>query len=373
MNKMLIIAASLIMVLMFVNIVFAEEDSVTFNSTENKTNNSYTINVNIQITGNDSTLRQDVYGTGKDKILDGGSEDNQTKLREICYNPGLQAYFNGIGNIPPADFVNYLKDLGYGDETHISFIWNLCQQEYINQHQSQWSQDQVGGGFMQEDIVSIFRDVVGFLNGNGNTVFSKSRDLAMILSSYFASNKDVWTLNNKINQQDLRIQTLERTMETIASEAYCQAKQDVMNEYNLTGVRCGKNSTIYWNAKKAGFDNYNTIAYSDCSEDWICTKWSDCTDGTRTRTCVDKNDCGSFLNKPAESQTCEVSSQQTTMPQSIASTPKSTASKVETFVPFEQVLLDNYMSILFIALISIPATLIVIGIKKDLSLKGRKR
>jgi len=47
---------------------------------------------------------------------------------------------------------------------------------------------------------------------------------------------------------------------------------------------------------------------ASCTEDWTCTDWSSwsaCTGGTqtRTRTCTDSNNCGTTVNKPAESET----------------------------------------------------------------------
>ncbi|MDI6798764.1 MAG: PGF-pre-PGF domain-containing protein [Candidatus Aenigmarchaeota archaeon] len=43
-----------------------------------------------------------------------------------------------------------------------------------------------------------------------------------------------------------------------------------------------------------------------CTEDWTCTEWSACIEGKQTRTCTDRNNCGTTVNKPAETQTCEV-------------------------------------------------------------------
>ena len=43
-----------------------------------------------------------------------------------------------------------------------------------------------------------------------------------------------------------------------------------------------------------------------CQEDWTCTAWSDCVDGTQTRTCTDNNACGTTTNKPSESQACGI-------------------------------------------------------------------
>jgi hypothetical protein len=333
----------------------------------------------------------DTYGTmtgsgPKDMILDEiragvgnpiTDADNLDKINEVCNDPYLQQWLGQLSNLPPIGFVNYVKALGYDDESHINLIWTMCQQKYIKDNEGKWSNDLVGGGMQPGDLLSVLRDAVNWLMGGGTTTYQQSKEIGRTLDSYFASDKDVMTLVNKIKQLELRVEALERTVEKVSSEEYCESKLDMMKVYNLTSVKCGINSTTYWNAKKEGFDNYDTIAYKDCTEDWICVKWSDCVDGTQTRKCVDKNDCGTFSSKPAEIQTCQVSSQQTSQQtallQSIASTPSKSVTKVESFVTMSQLITENYMSILVMALISIPATLIIVGIKKDLSAKRRRR
>ncbi|GAI76589.1 unnamed protein product, partial [marine sediment metagenome] len=42
----------------------------------------------------------------------------------------------------------------------------------------------------------------------------------------------------------------------------------------------------------------------ECKEKWECLEWSGCIDGTQTRNCVDKNNCGTEISKPAESEEC---------------------------------------------------------------------
>ena len=42
-----------------------------------------------------------------------------------------------------------------------------------------------------------------------------------------------------------------------------------------------------------------------CEESWACADWSACIDGLQTRTCVDENDCGTEVDKPAETEECE--------------------------------------------------------------------
>lgn len=49
-----------------------------------------------------------------------------------------------------------------------------------------------------------------------------------------------------------------------------------------------------------------------CSENWSCTDWSTCNNGTKTRTCMDANSCGTTSSQPIESETCEVVTDNTT-------------------------------------------------------------
>ncbi|MFH1364402.1 MAG: hypothetical protein ABIH52_01975, partial [Candidatus Aenigmatarchaeota archaeon] len=47
-----------------------------------------------------------------------------------------------------------------------------------------------------------------------------------------------------------------------------------------------------------------------CTESWTCGDWSECVDGTQTRTCTDANACNTTVNKSAESQTCTISGEE---------------------------------------------------------------
>ena len=49
---------------------------------------------------------------------------------------------------------------------------------------------------------------------------------------------------------------------------------------------------------------YPEGAPQECVEDWSCTDWSACVNGTQTRTCTDLNECGTDENKPLEFQVC---------------------------------------------------------------------
>jgi hypothetical protein len=42
----------------------------------------------------------------------------------------------------------------------------------------------------------------------------------------------------------------------------------------------------------------------ECQERWICSDWSTCQNGIKTRTCNDENNCGTRNNEPFTSQPC---------------------------------------------------------------------
>jgi len=383
MKKILIIML-LSTVFLICSVNFAAADVVNMNISVNGTSN-----LNITVDADDTLARQainqtqtDVYGTmhgsgPRDMILDeirtgAGNPITTTEgldnISEVCNDPYLQQWLGQIRALPPLEFANYLKALGYDDEAHINLIWTICQQQYIQQHEGQWSE--VGGGIQQGDLVSIFKAAIGYLTGSGDSAYAQARDLAIILDSYFASDKDVWTLSNKVKQLELRIEALERTIEKTSSEEYCESKITMMKIYNLTSVKCGENSTTYWNAKKEGFDNYDMVAYQDCTENWVCTSWGECTSGVQTRKCTDKNDCGTFYQKPVESKQCEITKEQTVeSPLEL----KTQTTKVESYQSIEQLLTENYLPILLVVFIAVEITLVFAGMKKDLVKKFKHK
>jgi hypothetical protein len=48
-----------------------------------------------------------------------------------------------------------------------------------------------------------------------------------------------------------------------------------------------------------------------CLPAWECSNWTDCTNGSQTRICEDDNNCNTDHDKPAETQDCDVSEEET--------------------------------------------------------------
>jgi hypothetical protein len=317
--KKIIAIAALLGIVLLVPMVLA--DQVNMNISVNGT-----ADLNITVDADDTLAREmiaetqdDLYGsmTGsgpKDMVLDEieagvGNPITSTEgidtIEELCYDPFLQQYLSDIGTLPPLEFVDYVKALGYDDEIHINLIWSVCQQLYMSQNENTWSTD---SGLTLPDLVRYITGAVNWLMGKDANAPEGYKQMGVAMDSYFASDRDVWVLVNKINELEIRIQTLEKTMERIASDPYCEVKKEALLNYNLTYVKCGENSTIYARVNPEEF-GYNIIGYTNdddfhCEEDWVCTEWEECDIDKRTRTCADVNKCGTEENKPAETQAC---------------------------------------------------------------------
>ena len=83
-----------------------------------------------------------------------------------------------------------------------------------------------------------------------------------------------------------------------------------VNVTNITGLW---NVSLYSQADNNDWNNTTTGNFTSfCQEDWSCTAFSECVNGTQTRTCTDNNACGTNETKPTESQSCTVVTPSTT-------------------------------------------------------------
>ncbi|MFC2143265.1 hypothetical protein ACFLQN_02600 [Candidatus Aenigmatarchaeota archaeon] len=59
------------------------------------------------------------------------------------------------------------------------------------------------------------------------------------------------------------------------------------------------------NGAPPGDDDTGDDDSPDCTEDWECTEWSECTNDYQTRTCFDNNECGTEIFKPSGIKECQ--------------------------------------------------------------------
>ncbi len=66
-------------------------------------------------------------------------------------------------------------------------------------------------------------------------------------------------------------------------------------------------STAYWNFTYniSGLGSLLTLSFNlTCVESWSCSAWSDCSSGSQTRTCTESIGCGTTVDQPTSSQSC---------------------------------------------------------------------
>jgi len=212
-----------------------------------------TASLNITVESEDSELREDVYGTegsspAEDILLQYINEHKDDpnpgweSVEEFCTDPAFTDYFASLGSIPPAGFIQHLKAIGYDDEAHITLIWTMCQDQYIQENERQWSTDR---DFDFDSLEHSIRDAINWLLGVYTSPTENEMEIGRSLDSYFASDRDTSYLLRRINDLAFRVEALENTMDEIASEAYCRGKLQVMFDYHLDGVKC--DDTTYFN------------------------------------------------------------------------------------------------------------------------------
>ncbi len=50
--------------------------------------------------------------------------------------------------------------------------------------------------------------------------------------------------------------------------------------------------------------DYSRVDTDSCLENWNCTTWTECINNTKTRNCIDLNNCDTTEDKPATTQDC---------------------------------------------------------------------
>lgn len=77
-----------------------------------------------------------------------------------------------------------------------------------------------------------------------------------------------------------------------------------LDHLSLFGILGSPSKEVVYLTPPSGGGGMTIYTSRKCEENWTCTEWSECINGTQTRTCTDLDDCGTTENKPAESQAC---------------------------------------------------------------------
>jgi len=136
-----------------------------------------------------------------------------------------------------------------------------------------------------QNLMYIFNEVSNYFYRTG-TPHPVAVNLFNSLNSVFVNRADEQAINSKLDNLNMRVLMLERTMEKTNAEAYCEGKISVMKEYNLTWVKCGISSTYYYNVdpKQFGGNDIIAIDVSEPNETAVVVKAAETTTPAETST-----------------------------------------------------------------------------------------
>ncbi|MEK6826612.1 MAG: hypothetical protein AABX90_03210, partial [Nanoarchaeota archaeon] len=77
-----------------------------------------------------------------------------------------------------------------------------------------------------------------------------------------------------------------------------------VNEPEVTDVDVAKDTSIQ-KETEVKVPVKPQVEKEECKEDWLCGDWSGCVDGIRSRSCTDRNDCGTTSDLPPLVIYCE--------------------------------------------------------------------
>lgn len=121
---------------------------------------------------------------------------------------------------------------------------------YVDSKEGEWSTSLMN----DQSLANIIGQSVDYLEGREYSS-RVADDIGSSLDSYFASDDDIQQLLRmiddlqfKASNLNIRVAAIERTLEEMASEDYCNAKLETAKKYNLTinGLKCGLNSTYFY-------------------------------------------------------------------------------------------------------------------------------
>lgn len=138
-----------------------------------------------------------------------------------------------------ADGVGYVR-LTFDDGN--SEVMTL--ENYIAQHETQWSQTG-DNGFTWNELVHFTENAINWILGKEKNPTVDEQGFALQLTRGFVTRQEYYNLLLQNQQLNLRVEALERTVSQKESEAYCQAKIDMLQEYDLSTVSC--ENTTYFN------------------------------------------------------------------------------------------------------------------------------
>jgi len=78
------------------------------------------------------------------------------------------------------------------------------------------------------------------------------------------------------------------------------ASSKITDTFKVTCIQISSGSSV---SDSVTVNLFYTVT-ANCTPNWQCASWGNCSNSQQTRTCIDNNGCGSLVNKPATTQAC---------------------------------------------------------------------
>ena len=111
---------------------------------------------------------------------------------------------------------------------------------YIQQNEESWTIDRDSPGMLLRELINHVRYGVEWFLGLNKYASEAEKEFIYQLSRVFATKPELEQLRIENQQLKLRIEALERTMEELNPEVYCQGKLEMMVDYDMRWVTCGE-------------------------------------------------------------------------------------------------------------------------------------
>jgi len=116
----------------------------------------------------------------------------------------------------------------------------------------------------------------------------------------FAVNK-TWLTDNNVDASNITLyRWANNRWNDLSATKITEGTTEVFYRADSPGL------SVFVIGTKGGAPEVEEEEEEECEESWSCTEWSECANDIQIRTCTDSNNCGTTVNRPAISKSCEV-------------------------------------------------------------------
>jgi uncharacterized repeat protein (TIGR01451 family) len=241
-----------------------------------------------------SSLTCNTYHTISVEVESDGEECDLTN------NYASRQFYVDCGVVPPTPVCDLTNAHWSTSSTLTGNVVSLivdgsnCNGKIINFQVYQYKS--TGDAYITNTAIATFTTNTGSVSSNWVAVAPSENDGDTTPTYYFIANVLGFSENDKSGNLDVAVRPIPPT----CGDSICNGAETC----STCSSDCGICPTpIPPTPKKETFSPNSFTQY--CNTNWICSAWSECSDGAMTRECTDKNHCDVEYNKPYEQTDCK--------------------------------------------------------------------